>query len=212
MWGRKREPQANKSGVAEAPSPAPFDPSFFKAEAAPSTPVRPPVPDPEEQRPVVAAINGNGAADPFPAGMDAKTQEFWRGKLATATFGGVVGLLMRSPAHRHFTLTDLEWYLLPPLALGQFMVGETRLQNGQALPLALVLWARVSAEVDARLSAEVRHPVRLQPNEWQSGDVYWILDAVGDPKGLQECIETLTKTKFQRKRIKMLNAKAPNLF
>ena len=154
--------------------------------------------------PLAAAppVSGNGAAEPFPAGMDEKTQEFWRGKLATATFGGIVGLLMRSPAHKHFTLPDLEWYLLPPLALGQFLVGETRLQNGQALPLALVLWARVSAEVAARLSAETRRPVRLQPSEWQSGDVYWIVDAVGEPKAVQECIEALKKTRFPENLVK----------
>ena len=96
-----------------------------------------------------------GGAPQFPAGMDSKTQECWLGKLATAAFGGLIGLLMRSPAHKHFMLPNLKWYPLPPLALGQFMVGETRLQNGQALPMALVPWARVSDEVDARLSAEV---------------------------------------------------------
>ena len=115
----------------------------------------------------------------------------------------------RSPAHKHFTLPDLEWHLLPSLALGQFMVGETRLQNGQALPLALVLWARVSAEVDARLSAEARGPVRLQPNEWQSGDVFWIVDAVGELKAVQECVEALTKTRFGTKQFKFL--RVPNV-
>ncbi len=209
MWGRKREPQANKSAIAEAPAPVPFDASFFKADAAaPPETITATVSPPEAQQAVAPPVNGNGAAEPFPAGMDEKTQEFWRGKLATATFGGIVGLLMRSPAHKHFTLPDLEWYLLPPLALGQFLVGETRLQNGQALPLALVLWARVSAEVDARLSAQARHPVRLQPNEWQSGDVIWIVDAVGEPKAVQECIEALAKTKFQGKTFRAL---APNM-
>ncbi|MGO9544655.1 MAG: toxin-activating lysine-acyltransferase [Rhodomicrobium sp.] len=137
---------------------------------------------------------------------DEKTQAFWRGKLATASFGGAISLFMRSPAHRHYTLSDLEWSLIPPLALNQFMMAEAKLPNGQAVPVALVLWARVSAEIDARLSAAPRYPIRLHPNEWQSGDVIWIIDAIGDPKAVQQGIEALTKTTFQGKQFKMLSA------
>ncbi len=124
----------------------------------------------------------------------------------TANFGGAVSLFMRSPAHRHYTLADLEWCLIPPLALNQFMAAEAKLPNGQAVPVALVLWARVSAEIDARLSAAPRYPIRLHPNEWQSGDVFWIVDAVGERNAVQQCIEALTKTTFQGKQFKMLSA------
>ena len=119
---------------------------------------------------------------------------------------------MRSPAHRHYTLADLEWLPLPALARGQFMVAEAKLPDGQAVPAALVLWARVSAEVDARLSAAPRYPIRLHPNEWQSGDVIWIVDAVGEPKAVQQCIEALTKTAFQGKRVKMLSTSEADKF
>ncbi len=40
--------------------------------------------------------------------------------------------------------------------------------------------------------------------EWQSGDVIWIVDAVGEPKALQQCIEALTKSAFQGKEFKIL--------
>ncbi len=141
-----------------------------------------------------------------PPVLDEKAQAFWRGKLATANFGGAVSLFMRSPAHRHYTMADLEWCLLPALKLNQFMAGEAKLPDGRAVPTALVLWARVSAEVDARLSAAPRYPIRLHPNEWQSGDVIWIIDAVGEPKAVQECMEALAKTAFQGKQVKMLKS------
>ena len=112
---------------------------------------------------------------------------------------------MRSPAHKHYSLADLEWLLIPALRLNQFLAAEVKLPNGQAVPAALVLWARVSAEVDARLSAGPRYPIRLHPNEWQSGDVIWIVDAVGERKAVQQCIEALTKTAFQGKPVKMLS-------
>ncbi len=133
-----------------------------------------------------------------------KTQAFWRGKLATANFGGAISLLMRSPAHRHYTLADLEWCLLPALGLNQFIVAEAKLPNGQAVPVALVLWARVSAEVDARLSAAPRYPIRLHPGEWQSGDVIWIIDAAGNLKAVQNIISELAKNAFGGKQLKML--------
>ncbi len=88
---------------------------------------------------------------PSPA-LDEKEQAFWRGKLMTANFGGAVSLFMRSPAHRHYTLADLEWCLIPPLVLNQFMAAEARLPE-RAVPMALVLWARVSSEIDMRPSA-----------------------------------------------------------
>jgi hemolysin-activating ACP:hemolysin acyltransferase len=154
-----------------------------------------------------APANGAKAQAPSPA-LDEKAQAFWRGKLAAANFAGAVSLFMRSPAHRHYTLADLEWCLIPALVLNQFMAAEARLPNGQAMPTAIVLWARVSAEIDARLSAAPRYPIRLHPNEWQSGDVIWIIDALGEPKAVQQCIEALTKTAFQGKQLKMLSAGA----
>jgi len=83
------------------------------------------------------------------------------------------------------------------------MVAEAKLANGLAVPVALALWARVSAEVDARLSPAPRYPIRLHPNEWQSGDVFWIIDALGEPKAVQQCIEALVKAAFQGKPFKL---------
>ena len=139
-----------------------------------------------------------------PPALDEKAQQFWRGKLAAANFGGAVSLFMRSPAHRHYTLADLEWRLLPALRLNQFMTAEAKLQDGQAVPVALVLWERVSPEIDARLSAAPRYPIRLHPNEWQSGDVIWIVDAVGEPHAVKGILEQLGKTAFAGKQVRML--------
>jgi hemolysin-activating ACP:hemolysin acyltransferase len=151
------------------------------------------------QAPVSAAVQ----TTPPPI-LDEKAQQFWRGKLATANFGAAVSLFMRSPAHRHYTMADLEWCLLPALRLNQFVTAEARLADGQSVPVALVLWARVSADIDAQLSAAPRYPIRLHPNEWQSGDVFWIVDVVGEPKALQQCIEGLAKAAFQGKEFKIL--------
>jgi hemolysin-activating ACP:hemolysin acyltransferase len=194
MWGR-RETQAEAADAA-AQTRALASPGASGTEAA---------------SPLSAAATGIGADTQPALALDEKAQTFWRGKLAAAHFANAVSLFLRSPAHRHHTLADLEWCLLPALALNQYMAGEARLPDGQAVPTALVLWARVSAEIDARLSAAPRYPIRLHPNEWQSGDVIWIVDAVGEQKAVQQCIEALAKTAFQGKPFKMLSLEGGKL-
>src|SRR3954471_13523074 len=70
-------------------------------------------------------------------------------------FTQVVGVLMRSPHYRAYTLADLEWLVVPPVAAGQFRIGEVKPDKNSttAVPVAVVLWASVSPEVDARLMA-----------------------------------------------------------
>jgi hemolysin-activating ACP:hemolysin acyltransferase len=210
MWGKRRETKADKCAeIAAAIAP------LSEVQAQPDADSSLPRGETSElnlsgRSSFSSEVSADGAAAQRAPAMDEKTQAFWRGKLATANFGGAVSLFMRSPAHRHYTLADLEWCLLPALALNQFMVAEAKLPNGQAVPVALVLWARVSAEIDARLSAAPRYPIRLHPNEWQSGEVIWIVDAVGDPTAMQNCIETLTKTAFQGKQVRMLSQKSTN--
>ena len=211
MWGRRRETQAEAAdATAQSETPiiaaVPAGGTAPETEASPSLAAEGPGPDAGEQHAPAAEGAANGAAvqtTPPPI-LDEKAQQFWRGKLAAANFGCAVSLFMRSPAHRHYTMADLEWCLLPALRLNQFMAGEAKLPDGQAVPTALVLWARVSAEIDARLSAAPRYPIRLHPNEWQSGDVYWIVDALGERNSVQQCIEALTRTAFQGKQFKIL--------
>ena len=206
MQSGQQNTQADAAGAA-VPFQAPA------AAGAPTVmPEREPVSAPSLRAGPAGASSGaqqapaaKDAAVPLPSpALDEKAQAFWRGKLAAANFANAVALFLRSPAHRHYTLADLEWCLLPALGLNQFMVAEAKLPDGQAMPVALVLWARVSEEVDARLSAAPRYPIRLHPNEWRSGEVIWIVDAVGEPKAVQQCIDGLAKTAFEGKQFKML--------
>jgi hemolysin-activating ACP:hemolysin acyltransferase len=200
MWGAQQNTQADAAGaMVEVQAPVDAEASAKAAGREPS-----PAPLPGAEAPGAGApVEGAAvqATAPIPA---EQAQAFWRGKLAAANFGGAVSLFMRSPAHRHYTMADLEWCLLPALALNQFMAGEARLPDGQAVPSALVLWARVSEEIDARLSAAPRYPIRLHPNGWHSGDVYWIVDTIGEQKAVQQCVEALTKTVFREQEFRML--------
>ena len=140
-----------------------------------------------------------------PSALDEKTQPSGAASSRTANFGGAVSLFMRSPAHRHYTLADLEWCLLPALAAQSVhgWRGEASGRAGRARR-ACALGAGFGGDRRAAFAAP-RYPIRLHPNEWQSGDVFWIVDAVGEHNAVQQCIEALAKTAFQGKPFKMLS-------
>ena len=106
-------------------------------------------------------------------------------KLISASIGDLVVVMSKSPIHKHYSLADIEWMVLPPVLAGQFYVAEaTNAETGFRAPIAAVTWARVSIEVDTRLRATAGRPVRLRPDEWTSGDTFWLIDLIGDPRGL----------------------------
>jgi hemolysin-activating ACP:hemolysin acyltransferase len=121
----------------------------------------------------------------------------------SVAFAQIVTLLMRSPHYRHYTLGDLEWLVIPPLVTGQYIVANARLQqNGATVPVAIALWASVSAEVDKKLSENLHLPIRLRPDEWRSGDVLWLIDAVGDSRAVSQLLKQLVETRFKGREVK----------
>ena len=52
----------------------------------------------------------------------------------------------------------------------------------------------MSPEVGQRLSSELDRPVRLRPDEWQSGEIRWIIDIVGEQKAIQILVEKLRES------------------
>ncbi|TDN21111.1 toxin-activating lysine-acyltransferase, partial [Lactobacillus crispatus] len=70
-------------------------------------------------------------------------------------------------------------------------------------PYAAALWAKVSPEVDRRLSVDKTLPLRLAADEWQSGDILWIIDAVGHPDIVPAFLEEFTATYLPSQHPKM---------
>jgi hemolysin-activating ACP:hemolysin acyltransferase len=88
----------------------------------------------------------------------------------SATVGELVGLMIRSPRHRDRKLSDLRWLVLPAVRAGQYALMQAQSKSrGFTAPVAAVLWARVSAEVDKRLSENLAEPVRLGPRDGGAG-------------------------------------------
>jgi len=125
-------------------------------------------------------------------------------KLVSAAFGQVVSVLMRAPHYKHYSLADLEWMVVPPLVTSQFSIVEAQSRkNGMSAPVCVVFWANVSAEVDARLSASPGEPIRLKPNEWRSGDILWVIDAIGDARAVTAVLKRLRENEWKARAVKI---------
>ena len=146
-----------------------------------------------------------------PAGLEASpgiTEKIRRQAAAmqhSFAFTQVVGVLMRSERYKNCTLADLEWLIIPALLAGQFRIGEVKAEKSDmTLPAAVILWATVSAEVDQRLMQADTVAVRLQPEEWKSGDIIWVLHSIGDTRHLRELFKKLAATTFKGREVKVL--------
>jgi cytolysin-activating lysine-acyltransferase len=99
--------------------------------------------------------------------------------IRSAAFGEIVSILMRAPRYRNLSLGALRAQVLPAVANNQYFIGRVRRQGGDgAVAAGLAIWASVSDEVDRRLRADPKPPLKLAPAEWKSGPNLWLIDLV----------------------------------
>lgn len=182
------------SGPTESPPAAP-------AQAAP-----PAAPAPAAQ-PAAAAPAPGGAPE---LSAEEARKRAGMAKQAAAALGEIVSLLMRSPSEKTHSLSDLEWMVLPAIMTGQYAVADAQSKTtGAVMPVGAVLWAFVSPEIDRQLSEGINQPPRLKPQDWRSGDIPWIVMAIGDPKVLGGLLQSLAKSVFKDRPAK-IRAKGPD--
>ena len=125
-------------------------------------------------------------------------------KATMAIFGEIVSLLMGLPQYRNYALSDLEWLVVPAVLTGQFSFATAQSKTkGSTAPVGLVLWASVSEEVDKRLSAVPGQPIKLRPQECKSGDILWVIMAVGDQRVVQGMVKRLQAKEWANKPAKI---------
>jgi len=125
-------------------------------------------------------------------------------KVVAASFGELVTLMMRTPRYRKMPLESLEALAAAPVALGQVAIAETQSnETGHVMPVAAVLWAFVSPEVDRRLSDVTEDTIQLGVAEWRSGDIPWVIEAVGERRAIGRTLHQLVDTVFKDQKPKM---------
>ena len=121
-----------------------------------------------------------------------------------ATFGRLVALLMASPRHAGMTLAEANAHVAAAVALGQFaLVSAQQAENGPLAVAAAAWWAFVSPDVDQRLSESRDAHLRLQPQDWRSGDQPWVIEAIGEAKVVNELVGKLAERYFKGKPAKI---------
>lgn len=135
-----------------------------------------------------AAMNGAASAAASPkAGDDGarttteKSVVLDPRRISTA-LGEICALLPTLPRYRHLPLQDLEWMIMAPLLKNQIALARLAFRKGEEKRfVGGVIWAKVSPEVDRKIRDQIRDgtfPIRLQREDWTSGDITWILDVL----------------------------------
>ena len=125
-----------------------------------------------------------------------------RSHLAAARFGGAVALMLNSARHRNLPLDMLRSMLIPPMTRNQMTLVEAGAQEtGEATPVALVLWAKVSDKTHKRLCEMLDKPMLLAPSEWDGGENYWIIDAIGQERFVAPAIRSLREGVLKGKKL-----------
>lgn len=105
-------------------------------------------------------------------------------KTISSVLGEIVWLMSQSPEFKQYLISDLEWLVMPPILLRQF-----RLFYHEGRPAAVVLYARVSPEVEARLEAGAP---TLRPDDWKSGEKVRVVKVIAPFGAGEEFVNSVT--------------------
>lgn len=147
------------------------------------------------------------APQPTVPGSPEAQQRAAQSRHFAAALGEIITILMHTAAYRTATLAQIERLVIPALLSEQYSLIEAQSkQTGYLTPAAVVLWASVNAETEAILASEPAAYQRLQPADWRSGDIIWVMDAVGDARIVGPMLQRLHTTRWQGRVVKaMLN-------
>ncbi len=125
-----------------------------------------------------------------------------------AAFGEIVGLLMRTTQFKNEPLSRLEEIVVPAIVTGQFTIAEAQSKaNGFVTPVAAVIWASVSEEIDRQLSENNGEPVKLASKDWKSGDNPWLILAAGDNRLIKAMLQRVQETVLKGRPLKIRSPK-----
>ncbi len=119
------------------------------------------------------------------------------------SLGKVVSVMMFSRRFQKMTLSELRKFVLPAVTTNQYLVAEARAKDSQiTTPLGVLLWARLSDELNQKLVAQNGTRSLLSGDEWNSGSHLWIIETIGSPKIVKAMVHQLIEGPFKEQAFK----------
>jgi cytolysin-activating lysine-acyltransferase len=99
------------------------------------------------------------------------------------SFGKITMAMMMLPRYRSQTLGDLQHLVLEPLIRDRIAIAYPGSAENPAIAdiSGVAIWASVSEEVDGRIREQIAagtFPLRLKAEDWNSGEINWLLDVI----------------------------------
>ena len=119
-------------------------------------------------------------------------------------FGKVAVVLLSSQRYRALPLGEVFMQVMPYVAAGQCMVAGAKAENtDNAAPIAAIMWANVSDEIDRRLTADPAGRIAVGANEYRSGNNAWIIEAIGPGKVVEAMLSQLVAGPLKGRPLKL---------
>ncbi len=202
---KQTSPNDPPTPVPQQPVPAP--PSQDQAQVSAPPAIQPATPQtPAMNTPKDTAVSDlNQAVPAEPAGQSAQVEppvQMLTTPLA-GSLGKVISVLMFARRFQDMTLRDVRVVVLPAVTANQYLVAEARAKDSDVTtPLGVLLWARLSDELDQKLIAQNGARSLLSGDEWKSGPNLWIIETVGSPKIIKAMVHQLIEGPFKGQHFK----------
>jgi cytolysin-activating lysine-acyltransferase len=103
------------------------------------------------------------------------------------SIGQTLLAMMDLPRYKHISLADFSHLVINPLLRNRVAIAHKSItENGQAKVdeesiAGIAIYATVSPAIDAKIAEQTKagvFPIRLNPEDWTSGDMPWLLDVI----------------------------------
>lgn len=138
-------------------------------------------------------VNGADQAAPAKQALDPEVLA----KLAAvrsriqSSVGQIVLAMMNLPRYRTQTLADITHLVLDPLMRDRMAIATAKGEAQGDTTAGIAIWATVSDEVDAKIAEQVKagvFPIRLNNDDWTSGETLWLLDVIAPNRKLATAV------------------------
>lgn len=105
-----------------------------------------------------------------------------------AALGSIIAAVADLPRYKDLPISEITQHFIAPLRAGRISLAELSQKGSEDAGASLagfVIWASASEAVGKKIGEQISagvFPVRLAPQDWQSGDEIWPLDVVGSDR------------------------------